>query len=219
MFGRLLGWCTIYTRNSARCKIHLAFKSCVILYWQRYCMALEQWASAKICGVVSLRDRAAIPLDIGPSNCLVDILCSWIHLRRWRIILPIPVSGNVRFTISSPRLPRYLSVGYAHISTTVHSSSGHPRPIIGTRRSSVYHAASRGLPALHRTSVAVARCNSAPWHTRPFSITLLGLGSTDDVVDVAVLRCVFSNVSSPLWDGEGMNMDPSSAVHEERERE
>jgi len=29
-----------------------ASKSCVLLYWQRYCTALEQWASAKLCGVV-----------------------------------------------------------------------------------------------------------------------------------------------------------------------
>jgi len=26
-------------------------KSCVLLYWQRYYTALEQWASAKLCGV------------------------------------------------------------------------------------------------------------------------------------------------------------------------
>jgi len=30
----------------------LASKSCVLLYWQRYCTSLEQWASAKVCGVV-----------------------------------------------------------------------------------------------------------------------------------------------------------------------
>jgi len=29
------------------CKIHLTSKSCALLYWQRYCTALEQWASAK----------------------------------------------------------------------------------------------------------------------------------------------------------------------------
>jgi len=27
-------------------------KSYVVLYWQRYCTAFEQWASAKVCGVV-----------------------------------------------------------------------------------------------------------------------------------------------------------------------
>ena len=47
MFGRLLGWCNIYTfgalspqRNFARCKIHFASKSCVLIYWQRYCTTL-----------------------------------------------------------------------------------------------------------------------------------------------------------------------------------
>jgi len=40
--------------NFARCKLHFASKSCVLLYWdwQHYCTALDQWASAKLCGVV-----------------------------------------------------------------------------------------------------------------------------------------------------------------------
>jgi len=60
MFGSLLGWYTIYTfsgavaswRNFARCKIHFTSKYCVLLYWQRYCTALQQQPSAKLCGVV-----------------------------------------------------------------------------------------------------------------------------------------------------------------------
>jgi len=32
-------------------KIHFASKSCVLLYWQCYCTAREQRASAKLCGV------------------------------------------------------------------------------------------------------------------------------------------------------------------------
>ena len=32
-------------------KIHFTAKSCVHLYWQRYCTALQQRASAKLCGV------------------------------------------------------------------------------------------------------------------------------------------------------------------------
>jgi len=35
-------------RNFSTCKIYFAFKSCIILYWQRYCTALEQWASDKL---------------------------------------------------------------------------------------------------------------------------------------------------------------------------
>jgi len=44
------GSCSL--RNFARCKIHVTSKSSVLLYWQRYCTALEQWPSAKLCGVV-----------------------------------------------------------------------------------------------------------------------------------------------------------------------
>ena len=39
-------------RNFARCKIHFASKSCILLYWQHYCMAFKQWASVKVCGVI-----------------------------------------------------------------------------------------------------------------------------------------------------------------------
>jgi len=54
MFGRLLGWYTIYTFSGgfcplaefARCKFHFAFKSCILLYWQHYCTALNQWVPA-----------------------------------------------------------------------------------------------------------------------------------------------------------------------------
>ena len=39
-----------------------------LLYWQRYCTALERWASVKLCGVQqrapSIFGRAAITLDI-----------------------------------------------------------------------------------------------------------------------------------------------------------
>jgi len=60
MFGCLLGCYTMYTfsgafaswRNFARFKFHFASKSCILLYCQRYCKALQQRASAKLCGVV-----------------------------------------------------------------------------------------------------------------------------------------------------------------------
>ena len=49
IFDRLLGWYTIYTfsgalvplRNFVWCKIHFAFKSCALLFWQCYCTALQ----------------------------------------------------------------------------------------------------------------------------------------------------------------------------------
>jgi len=42
-----------------------------VLYWQRYCTTLEHWESAKLCGIVSSGESAAIPFDIGRSNCLL----------------------------------------------------------------------------------------------------------------------------------------------------
>jgi len=59
MFGRLLGWYTIYTFSRALVPDGIlpgakftTSKSCVLLYWQRYCTALQQQATAKLCGVV-----------------------------------------------------------------------------------------------------------------------------------------------------------------------
>ena len=45
--GALAPW-----QNFASCKMHVTSKSWVLLYWQRYCTALQRRASAKLCGVV-----------------------------------------------------------------------------------------------------------------------------------------------------------------------
>jgi len=61
LLGRFLGRYTIYHtfsaafapwRNFAMCKVHFTYKSFVLLYWQHYCTALEQRASAKLCCLV-----------------------------------------------------------------------------------------------------------------------------------------------------------------------
>jgi len=53
-------------------KIYFASKSCLLIYWQRYCTVLEQWASGKHCGVLQKAPpifvRAAITLGIGPHS-------------------------------------------------------------------------------------------------------------------------------------------------------
>jgi len=50
MFGHLLCWYIIYAFSGdfACHRIHFTSKSCVLLYWQRYCTTLEQRASAKV---------------------------------------------------------------------------------------------------------------------------------------------------------------------------
>jgi len=59
-------------RNFARCKVHFASKSCAFVFWQRYCTALQQGASAKLCGVEHrappIFGRATITLGIGPHS-------------------------------------------------------------------------------------------------------------------------------------------------------
>jgi len=57
--------------------VHYIYIGDCFLSWQRYCTALEQWVSARLCGVVSSRDRAPIPFDTGRSNCLVMHAALW----------------------------------------------------------------------------------------------------------------------------------------------
>ena len=47
IFGAVAPW-----QNFALCKIRFTSKSCVLIYWQHYCTALQQRASAELCGMV-----------------------------------------------------------------------------------------------------------------------------------------------------------------------
>jgi len=64
-----------FQRNFHRCKINFVSKCCILVYWQRYRTALEQQASAKLCGVYqtapTIFDRVAILLGIGPHSIVV----------------------------------------------------------------------------------------------------------------------------------------------------
>jgi len=51
IFGGFCPWW-----NFARCKIHFTSNSCVLLYWQHYCTALQQQAWANLCIVVQKRN-------------------------------------------------------------------------------------------------------------------------------------------------------------------
>jgi len=67
-------------------KIDFTSKSCILLYWHCYCMALGQWASAKLCGmykegITEVSQRAppifgwvAITLGICPHSSLNAVL-------------------------------------------------------------------------------------------------------------------------------------------------
>ena len=97
MFGRLLCCYAIYTfsgalapwQNFARFKIHFTSKSCVLLYWQRYCTALQQWASAKLCGVVQGRHlySAGRPSRWALAHIVVTLWFLWWLVRHNHSVL------------------------------------------------------------------------------------------------------------------------------------
>jgi len=75
VFGRLLGCYIIYLPPDGivpRAKIHFTSKSCVLLHWHRHCTAIQQRASANVCGVQQrvphIFGRAAITFGIGPHS-------------------------------------------------------------------------------------------------------------------------------------------------------
>jgi len=83
------------TANSARrCLgflVHFASKFCVLLYWQRYCTALEQCATAKLCGVQQTAPpifdtepprstSAHILVKISFFICFLFSSCRWIKI-------------------------------------------------------------------------------------------------------------------------------------------
>jgi len=53
-------------------------------YWQRYCTVLQQWASAKLCGVEqrapNIFGRAAITFGIGPHSSFIPFQM-WFHVK------------------------------------------------------------------------------------------------------------------------------------------
>jgi len=70
--------------NFARCKIEFTSKSCVLLYWQHYCTVLQQWAWAKLCGMVQGMElpnfcRGHLPYSAGRPSCWASahILVLW----------------------------------------------------------------------------------------------------------------------------------------------
>jgi len=75
IFGAFAPW-----RDFARCKVHSASKSCVLVYWQRYCTALQQRPLAKLRRgtrneITEVSQRApptfgwaAITFGIGPDS-------------------------------------------------------------------------------------------------------------------------------------------------------
>jgi len=94
MFGRLLGWYTMHFGGYCpltefyQVQNSLCFEVLRSPILVELLHGIRAGASVKLCGVVSSRDRAAIPFDIGRSNCLVST--KFIH------VVTVQVSCAVR---------------------------------------------------------------------------------------------------------------------------
>ena len=86
-------------RNFARCKIYFASKSCVLLYWQHYCAALEHWASAKLCGV----QQRVPPIFAGrPSRWASAHILIYLYIYCLKLRVDSDMNMCIVITISSP---------------------------------------------------------------------------------------------------------------------
>jgi len=70
--GALSPW-----QNFARYKIHFTSKSCIRLYWQHYCTALQQWASAKLHSVPKNTATLFFSHNFGKWTPIFTILPLW----------------------------------------------------------------------------------------------------------------------------------------------
>jgi len=153
MFGRLLRWYTIYSlsgdlapwQNFARCKIHFACKSSVLPYCQCYCTALEQWASAEVCGfqqrALPIFGRAAITLEISPHSSYRKI--AWVFSR-------IAVHyGMVQFCIFNHRRPRL------RCQRRKHRKPWNPEVRVRLRRNTNYDTARRNVGVIQADADSV----------------------------------------------------------------
>jgi len=84
IFGALAQWW-----NFARCKIHLASKPCLLLYWQHYCTALQQRVSAELFGMVRRMElqnfcRGCHLYSVGrPSDWASAHILVWHYFKMW----------------------------------------------------------------------------------------------------------------------------------------
>ena len=106
-------WADTLYIHFARCKINFASKSCLLIYWQRYCTVLDQLASGKLCDVQQrappIFGRAAITMGIVPHSSFC--FYSSASLSRIRLLLHLccsPKSETLR-----------LYIMYAHCTMSV----------------------------------------------------------------------------------------------------
>jgi len=85
-------------RNFVRYKIHFASKSCVVLYWQQYCAALEQWASPKLCSMVSSRTAPEAEY-FWPAG----FLCGWFVGVELVAVVPERPGSQQRHFLQAPK--------------------------------------------------------------------------------------------------------------------
>jgi len=98
-FGALALWLSF-----ARCKVHFTPKSRFLLYWLRYCTALQQRASAKLCGVIQGMELRNF--HIGRHLCLAGRPSRWApaHILVWCIFSGILWPGQTTLTAWSCQL-------------------------------------------------------------------------------------------------------------------
>ena len=115
----------------ARYKIHFAFKSCALLYWQCCCTALWQWVWAKLCGVVEgmeLRNfrrghhlysawRLSHFLGIGPHSSFLCLICLIILICYTRM-LSVKVASTTLATFK-PTVNFWLAVSHFQFPISV----------------------------------------------------------------------------------------------------
>jgi len=117
MFGRLLGWYTVHfwglllpnrilprAKFTLRSSLAFSYSGSVTV---RHSSSGRQQNLFSVPSVVSLRDRAAIPFDIGRSNCLV-VVCNFLKNQRILMQFFTVISKNEQHTLWYELHPRHV---------------------------------------------------------------------------------------------------------------
>jgi len=125
-------------RNSARCKIYFASKSCVLLYWQCYCTTARHWSCRRqpnvvVLGLVMAALRSRYGHYIGPVSfffCfppLISAVVDWMSTIVLNVVWPYSPTlecrslemqyPKIRYLGTVAQLCRAISSQLRHVST------------------------------------------------------------------------------------------------------
>jgi len=119
---------TTFSGALESCPWHFMSKSCVLLYWQRYCTPRQQRASAQFWGVVQRNGIAELSQRFTVSS--LRNLTGIRHLNRFRVL---SIASRLIITLSSKKRNLFDARKSKHLGLSIHNRAATARlqPVAG----------------------------------------------------------------------------------------